>query len=458
MRRRPVTTFSPTRDVATPTTRWVGRTFGPYRVRSVVEHDAESVTLLADERTDGRPRRVLLRCLERRAREDPDARSRFEREARICLALRHVNLVGGVGRPIVDGEPALALESHGGRQLGDLLRQARNQTVRVPPSLALVIVSRVAAGLDHAHRLTDPESSESVVHGAVRPETIYVSDEGDVRLTGFGREPKPESRPALLASLRYLAPEQAYAGETLPASDVYAVGVVLAEILGGGPLFGAGDPKSLLADIVRGRRLDMVGWLDFRATALAEALERALALRPEDRYPTASAFGWALERAMAQLGEIADESAVASFSARLRKSTGDLVAPTIAAGPNSAGPPDASLAGTAPPPRGLAAAELPRRPEAVTPIPDVRPPMPRGASAAKGAAPLEPERFGPTRRRPPPPAPPADPILEVAHHALGPEQPASTFRARLWARTSSKDSGKPGGAWIWVTVAIALLL
>lgn len=433
MRRRPTTSYSPTRDVATPTTRWVGRTLGPYRVRSVLEHDAESVTLLVDERKNDADRRVILRCLERGAEDDPSTRARFEREARICLALRHVNLVGGLGRPIIDGQPALALEYDDGRRWSDVLRQTRIQRVRVPPPVAVMVASRAAGGLDHAHRLTDLDTGTPVLHRALRPSCLFVTPKGWVRLAGFGREPRPSSRGALIETLRYLAPEQVCGEQASPATDVYALGAVLAETLAGRPLFGGQEPKTLLADIVRGRRPSMAEWLDFQATALEETLERALSLAPDDRYPTAAAFGWALERALAQLGDLAAEEDLAAFVATLKKSTADLP-PMPGSGrsrpqsgprrpPSSPGEPrsDPSRGASSPPTELVAAA----------PVPEVRPPIDH---VPRAATPLEPETFSTPRpgRRGPPPAPPGDPILQVANRALGPERPASGLEARVW--------------------------
>lgn len=453
MRGRPLSDYSPTRDVVAPATRWVGRTYGPYRIRGVVEHGAESITLLADERSeDGPPKTVWLRCLERSAEVDDAARRRFEKEARLCLAARHTNLVAGLGRPAVDGQAALAMQCPGKRSWAHVLRQCRNQGLRVPPALAVLVASRVAAGLDHAHRVTDPETGGPMIHGAIRPEVIHIDDEGWVRISSFGREARPASKPALLGSLRHLAPEQSLGDEITTATDVYSLSVVLAESLGGRPLFPSDDPKRLLANVVRGVRPVMADWLEFRATALEEALERGLAVRADDRYPTAAAFSWALERSMAQLGAVADEAELAAFVAALDKSTGDLVAPPKMArrSPPPPPPPDPPELDDAPQPAEGRRATL-------TPVPEIRPPS---GHVPRGAAPLDAQTFGApprTRPGPRPAAPPQNPVLAVAHQALGPEAPTSRLQQRARAMGPRGRRG-PTLAWVVAVVAIALLV
>jgi serine/threonine-protein kinase len=461
MRGRPLDNYSPTRDVVAPSTRWVGRTFGRYRIRGVVEHDAESITLLADERReDAPPRPVWLRCLERSSERDDAARRRFEKEARLCLAARHTNLVAGLGRPAVDGQPALAMQCPGKRSWADVLRQCRNQGLPVPPALAVLVASRVAAGLDHAHRMTDPETGGPMLHGAIRPEVIHIDDDGWVRVSGFGREARPASKGALLNSLRHLAPEQSLADPVSTATDVYALAVVLAESLGGRPLFTSGDPKLLLADVVRGVRPVMADWLDFRATALEETLERGLAVKADDRYPTAASFSWALERSMAQLGAVADEADLAGFVAGLTKSTGDLVPPSgmKRSTPPPPPPPDPEEMAT-PSPASPTPAARDGRASTLTPVPEVRPPS---GHVPRGAAPLDAHAFAPPPRtlwgrRPAPP--PDHPVLAVAHQALGPEATTSRLRSRVAGPGAIGTSRRgPTLAWVLTAVAIALLV
>ena len=332
----------------------------------------------------------------------------------------------------------------------------------MPPALAVLVASRVAAGLDHAHRMVDPETGGPMVHGAIRPEVIHIDHEGWVRVSGFGREARPSSRAAMLNSLRHLAPEQSLGEPMSTATDVYSLSVVLAESLGGRPLFGANDPKLLLADVVRGVRPVMADWLDFRATALEETLERGLAAKADDRYPTAASFSWALERSMAQLGAVADEAALAAFIAGLTKSTGDLVAPSGMKRPSPPPPPppdpeDTEPTSTASPP---SIADPGRgRVSTLTPVPRVRPPsghVPRGAVPLDAHAFSEPPRQRWRRR---PAVPPENPVLAVAHQALGPEAPTSRRGSRVAGRAvGGTNRCRPRLAWILTAVAIALLV
>jgi serine/threonine protein kinase len=228
--------------------------------------------------------------------------SLFINEARISVGLSHGNISQVFDFGEVDGEYYLALEWVHGQPLSRVTRQAREKGLRVlPVPLALWVATEMLQGLAYAHnRLDESGRPLNIIHRDVSPQNVLLSYEGQVKLVDFG------IARARLASLGeteatagqgkylYFSPEQAQ-GRTLDArADIFAAGVVLYELLCG-QLPWQGEPAEVLPRIARG---------DFpppRAInpGLSPELERivltAMAVERERRFPSAEAFGEALE-------------------------------------------------------------------------------------------------------------------------------------------------------------------
>jgi serine/threonine protein kinase len=167
----------------------------------------------------------------------------FLDEARLAALLDHPNVVRiiEVGH---DGEEYfLAMELVQGKPLSAVLRKAARERRPPSPALAAYIIAQAASGLGYAHALTDGEGRPlGVVHRDVSPQNVLLSFEGAVKLIDFGvarafGRVAHTSPGGLKGKIEYMSPEQASAEEVDHRADVFALGVVLWEVLTGRRLY-----------------------------------------------------------------------------------------------------------------------------------------------------------------------------------------------------------------------------
>jgi len=154
-------------------------------------------------------------------------RDQLLREARVAARLRHPNVVGVLDCGVApDGTPYIVMEYVAGRSLADRLRDGVP-----PPAETLHVAERIAAALDHAHQL-------GVVHRDVKPANVLLGNDGTIQLADFGiaqagAEPDGGEPWAGLGTPAYMAPEQRLGQRAGACTDVYALAVVVYEMLTG---------------------------------------------------------------------------------------------------------------------------------------------------------------------------------------------------------------------------------
>jgi serine/threonine-protein kinase len=164
---------------------------------------------------------------------DPDRVARFRREANIVRTLSHGAIAQSIAVDDVDGEPFIVQEFIQGRTIVQLLSSAQSVQLPLPPTLAIYIAREVARALAYAHR-------KGIVHRDVAPPNVMVTFTGEVRLIDFGvargQADAALTGPGFIVGRNlYTAPE-VLAGATADAqTDVYAVGMLLWELLTGRP-------------------------------------------------------------------------------------------------------------------------------------------------------------------------------------------------------------------------------
>jgi eukaryotic-like serine/threonine-protein kinase len=224
--------------------------------------------------------------------------SQLEREARVLAELSHPNIGSLHAFMKTAGHMHLVLEFVDGFSLAALLRKRPG----APPDSVAAIGAAVARGLAHAHE-------RGIVHRDIKPANILVSKRGDVKIFDFGIAQRSSDEPVGLAAPRledvtafgtpaYMSPEQIL-GETVDArSDIFALGVVLYQLLCGARPFERGDEAERRPSAHRIRRDPPIP-LHRRAPEVPLALERivmrAIEKLPADRFQTAEALADSLE-------------------------------------------------------------------------------------------------------------------------------------------------------------------
>ncbi len=259
--------------------------FGRYCIlRRLGRGGMGTVYLAHDTQLD---RRVALKVPHLRPGRDQDLLQRFYREARAASTLDHPNLCRVYDAGAIDGTPYLSMAYIEGRPLADEVR-ARGS---FPQRAAAALVRKLALALEAAHRA-------GVVHRDLKPSNVMLTQRGEPVVTDFGlaRRDHPDDRRLtasgqLLGTPAYMAPEQVR-GDTAaagPACDVYALGVILYELLTGRPPF-RGSPQAVFARILAEEPERPSAARPDLDPALEAACLKAMAKRPEDRFGSMQEF------------------------------------------------------------------------------------------------------------------------------------------------------------------------
>src|SRR3954469_6533516 len=218
---------------------------------------------------------------------DPNFVAMFIDEAKLTAQLTHPKIVQVLDFGEVRGQFFTALEYIDGFDGLGLLRVAAQRRVHIPRALAVFIVSELLEALDYAHNARDMEGKPmQIVHRDISPSNIFISKRGDVKLGDFGiaraqdRESKTQVG-TLKGKYGYMSPEQVVGAPLDGRSDLFAIGIVLAEMIMGRRLFTAPNDLDVLL-MVRDGRLDR---LEKYCRDLPPALGTLLRTSPNGKPP-----------------------------------------------------------------------------------------------------------------------------------------------------------------------------
>ena len=237
---------------------------GRYRVERVLGDGAMAKVVLAEDGELGR--QVAVKLLDEQLAGDAAFRARFAREARVAASISHPNVVAVYDVGEADGRPFIVMEHVEGLTLDERLRREG----ALAPAEVCRIGRQVCAGLEHAH-------AAGLVHRDLKPGNLIERSDGTIKIADFGIARLLEGTElteagTIVGTAAYLAPEQAEGGEITPAADVFALGVVLYELLT------ATQPWKVdsLAELARRRSAPRPELPPETPWALREAVERRL--------------------------------------------------------------------------------------------------------------------------------------------------------------------------------------
>jgi len=273
-------------------------TFGPYLLLGKLA-DGGMAHLHHAVHRDQPDRVVALKRILPKHAEDPEFRRFFALERGLSLALRHPNVVEAYDCGAVEGTPYLAMEYIHGRSMSRILNVARQLGRRLPLPHGVALGIQALEGLEYVHHARTAEGTElGAVLCDLSPSNMMVGYDGVLKLIDFGiassRFKYIEQLGMLRGKKNYLAPEQ-LRGQPLDArADLYAAAVCLVEILTSQPLFQHKSEFEMEQAIRTGQLPGFSDRLPDFPPALAGVLDRALALRPADRFASAAEFAEAL--------------------------------------------------------------------------------------------------------------------------------------------------------------------
>ena len=274
----------------------VGTDLGPYRIEAVIGRGGMGVVYLAGDPRLGR--RVALKVLAPALIDEASSRARFLRESQSAAAIDHPNIIPVYEAGEVEGVFFLAMRYVQGADLG-----SRIAAGPLEPGETVRLLGQIASALDAANEA-------GLVHRDVKPANILIASGKDPEggdhayLTDFGLtkhrgvESGLTAAGAFMGTLDYIAPEQIEGREVDGRTDQYSLACVAFECLTGQPPF----PRETDIAIAMAHLHEAPPSASARRPVLpADAdvvLARAMAKRPEDRYPSSEAFVAALRQAL----------------------------------------------------------------------------------------------------------------------------------------------------------------
>src|SRR6476659_469949 len=237
-------------------------------------------------------RTVAIKVLREVYSTDPKFVTRFQREAKAASVLQHPNIVQVFDYGQSDGNYFIVMELVEGT---DLRRYLRSRGV-LAIDRAIIITHDIALGLGAAHR-------RQIVHRDVKPQNILVGRDGMIKLTDFGiasvykdiNAERLTTTGMTLGTVQYYAPEQAQGEIVSPAADVYALGIVMYEMLTGRTPFDGDTPVAVAMQHIQDVPVAPSQLNPAIPPGLERVIMRCLAKDPRERFKDGDTLAYHLE-------------------------------------------------------------------------------------------------------------------------------------------------------------------
>jgi tRNA A-37 threonylcarbamoyl transferase component Bud32 len=270
---------------------WAGKTLGKVHINDLIARGGMAEVYTGTHESFGRVAVKVMRGLLER---DSDQLARFQREAEVIEDLRHQNIVQMLEYSVVNESPYLVMEYIPGPSLASYLNKSHSNNQRIPIGMVAHILKSIASALDYAHL-------KGIIHRDIKPANVLLRSQSDVVelgkplpadvepiLTDFGLVRLLDSTMHTTAGSvsgtpAYMSPEQARGEKVDKRTDIYALGIMLYEMLAGVVPFQSDTTFGMLMKHINEPPPPIQGI----SPDLQMVINRALAKNPEHRYETA---------------------------------------------------------------------------------------------------------------------------------------------------------------------------
>jgi serine/threonine protein kinase len=285
-----------------------GTCIGTYRIVAPLGSGGMGEVYRANDSKLGRD--VALKVLPEAVARDDDRLARFEREARMVAALNHPNIVTLYSIEEIGGVRFLTMEHVDGQSLDRILPPGG-----LPIGRALDVALALADALAAAHE-------KGIVHRDLKPGNVMVANDGRVKVLDFGlakhsagdvgSSTKTVTSPitagaTVLGTIPYMAPEQLRGEQVDPRSDVFALGIVLYELVSGHRPFRGASQLEVCSAILRDSPMPLTSFRPELPQGLGRIVQRCLEKEPDGRFQSAKELRNELSRLRRELTDAADE-------------------------------------------------------------------------------------------------------------------------------------------------------
>jgi serine/threonine protein kinase len=280
----------------------LGKRLGKYEILALLALGGTAEIYLARiDGTNGFEKYVVVKCLHDHLADDQDFVKMFLDEARMAAVLDHSNIVQTFELGEHENRYYMVMEFLAGLSLAMVVRRAaeRVQGGRLPVPLILNIAAQAAAGLHYAHERQQGGRPLNMVHRDISPQNLVIGFEGVVKVVDFGiaraefRETKTKAG-TIKGKFAYMSPEQCVATNVDRRTDVFALGVIVHELLTGRRLFKRNSPYETYQAVIDCQVPNPSSVNVEIDPAVDAVVMKAITKERDDRYPSAEAFGDAM--------------------------------------------------------------------------------------------------------------------------------------------------------------------
>jgi eukaryotic-like serine/threonine-protein kinase len=299
----------------------IGKQLGKYNVLALLALGGTAEIYLARiDGTAGFEKYVVVKCLHDHLADDPDFVKMFLDEARLAATLDHSNIVQTYELGEHEGRYYMVMEYLAGLSLAMVVRRAADRVPdgKIPVPLILNVAAQAAGGLHYAHERTANGKPLNMVHRDISPQNLVIGFEGILKVVDFGiaraelRETKTKAG-TIKGKFAYMSPEQCVATNVDRRTDVFALGVIVHELLTGRRLFKRNSPYETYQAVLECNVPPPSSMNSEIDPALEAIVMKAVAREKEARWPNAEAMGDALLGYMHQHGQSSGPAELAKF-------------------------------------------------------------------------------------------------------------------------------------------------